>query len=68
HNPPHIHIKYNEHKALLDIKTLGVLRGNLPPKVLSLVVEWASIHQQELHQDWDLISNHKTPHKIAPLE
>ena len=42
YNPPHFHVKYCEHKAIINID------GFLPPKVLSLVVEWVSIHQKKL--------------------
>jgi len=27
HNPPHFHVTYNEHKALISIKTLNMLDG-----------------------------------------
>ena len=67
HNPPHFHAKYNEFEALIDIKTLGVSKGKLPSKALSLVVEWASNHQEELMSNWELCINDKTPNKIAPL-
>ena len=67
HNPPHFHAKYNEFEALIDIKTLGVSKGKLPSKALSLIVEWASNHQEELMNNWELCRNDKTPNKIAPL-
>ena len=67
HNPPHFHAKYNEFEALIDIKTLGVSKGKLPSKALSLIVEWASNHQEELMSNWELCINDKTPNKIAPL-
>jgi hypothetical protein len=46
HNPPHFHVKYGKYRAIIDIEHLGIIDGNLPPKVLSLVIEWASIHQK----------------------
>jgi len=52
HAPPHFHAKYGEHEALLRIDPLGILEGHLPPKALSLVMEWAAIHQKELMNDW----------------
>ena len=48
HNPPHFHIKYNQHRALMDIKNLNIMTGHLPIKVRNLVAEWAEIHQDEL--------------------
>ena len=67
HNSPHFHAKYNEFEALIDIKTLGVLKGKLPTKALGLVIEWASNHQVELMNNWELCRNDKTPNKIEPL-
>lgn len=48
HNPPHIHAIYGDNVALIDIKTLNVLEGYLPPKAFSLVIEWMTTHQNEL--------------------
>ncbi len=68
HNPPHFHVKYNDYRAKIDIETCGIIDGHLPPKVLALVVEWASIHQEELLKNWsDLLLEGKF-NKINPLE
>ena len=67
HNPPHFHVEYNEHKAAIEIKTLGVMEGHLPAKVLGLVVEWAENHQDELFTNWDGIKESGKYHKIQPL-
>ncbi|MDR1429563.1 MAG: DUF4160 domain-containing protein, partial [Spirochaetaceae bacterium] len=37
HNPPHIHAIYGEYVGLIDIQTLEMFEGDLPPKALSLV-------------------------------
>lgn len=68
HNPPHFHVRYNEYKAAISIKDLAVLEGKLPPKVLGLVIEWASIHQAALHEDWRLAEKLADLKKIPPLE
>jgi len=68
HNPPHFHVRYNEHKAEIGIKTLSLLAGKLPPRVMGLVMEWASIHQDELLADWDLACSQAELNRIAPLE
>ncbi len=67
HNPPHFHVGYNEHRASIHIETLGLMEGKLPPRVLSLVVEWASQHQAELLQDWESIRATGAYHRIEPL-
>jgi hypothetical protein len=53
HNPPHFHAEYGGDLALIDIRTLAVFSGRLPPRVTGLVIEWATLHQQELLADWD---------------
>ncbi|MBI4870688.1 MAG: DUF4160 domain-containing protein [Candidatus Riflebacteria bacterium] len=67
HNPPHFHARYGAEKAAIDIRTLHVLEGNLPPRALRMVVEWAGQHQSELMADWDLVSSGAPPVKIEPL-
>ncbi len=39
HDPPHLYARCNEYEASVQIETLGVLQGQLPPKVFSPVVE-----------------------------
>jgi hypothetical protein len=67
HNPPHFHAKYNEYRAVITISDLSVLEGNLPPRILGFVVEWAKIHKEELKSNWDLLKNAGIYNKIAPL-
>jgi hypothetical protein len=50
HVPPHFHAEYGEYAAQFRISDLGVEQGWLPPKALALVVEWASIHQEDLQK------------------
>lgn len=52
HNPPHIHAVYGEDVAALDIRTGGVLEGQLPPKAMALVAEWLALHRDELMAIW----------------
>lgn len=68
HNPPHFHVKYNEYKASISIHDLAILEGKLPPKVLGLVIEWASIHQDALKKNWELAQKLAVLNKIPPLE
>jgi len=39
HNPPHFHVKYNDYRAIISIGELKVLDGNLPTRILGLVIE-----------------------------
>ncbi len=68
HLPPHFHAEYGEHEALININTLAVIAGKLPPKALGLIVEWASQHQEELQALWNRAKNMETLYKISPLK
>ncbi len=67
HNPPHFHAKYGSHKVVIDIRTLSVLEGRFPARALGMVIEWASLHQNELLENWERARNEQVPNKIAPL-
>lgn len=67
HNPPHFHAIYNEFEVEIDIRTLEILKGQLPKKVYNLVLEWATEHRIELMEDWDLMRNDNQPNPIKPL-
>jgi len=68
HAPPHFHVRYGSQKALVGIDALTVLRGRLSPRMLGLVVEWASLHREELLEDWELARQQAVLNKIDPLE
>lgn len=53
HNPPHFHAQYGEQAGLIDIQTLAMIEGDLSPRVLKLVIEWAGEHQAELLRMWN---------------
>ncbi|MBM3888827.1 MAG: DUF4160 domain-containing protein [Verrucomicrobia bacterium] len=68
HNPPHFHAIYGEYEALIEIEELRAFAGRLPPRTLGLVIEWATLHQQELLEDWNRAQGHEPLVKIEPLE
>lgn len=63
HNPPHFHVRYNEFRAVMDIRSLNVVYGKLPARVRGPVEEWAELHQAELLTMWES----KDFHAITPL-
>ena len=67
HNPPHFHVKYNEYKAIFTIEDLKMIEGDLPKRVVSLVLEWAFAHREELVEDWNLAVENKPLKNIEPL-
>lgn len=68
HAPPHFHVRYNENRATFSISDLKILEGQLPKRVVSLVLEWAFEHRLELQEDWELAVNKKPLKDISPLE
>ncbi|HVD39978.1 MAG TPA: DUF4160 domain-containing protein [Solirubrobacterales bacterium] len=67
HGVPHFHALYGEHEASIAIESLEPLRGYLPPRALRLVKQWASIHRDELLQNWNLAEQGEGLERIAPL-
>ena len=68
HPPPHFHAEYSGHVAVIEIRTLAVIQGSLPPKATALVVEWAALHQGELLEDWELAQSLRQLNKVEPLQ
>lgn len=68
HNPPHFHARYSGDKVAIEIESLRILEGQLPARALGLVIEWASQHQSELMENWNLAENNQAPKKISPLK
>ena len=53
HNPPHIYALYGDDVAAIDIQTGRIIEGHLPPKALSMVLEWTAIHRDDLLRIWE---------------
>lgn len=67
HNPPHFHAYYGSDEALFAIETLSLFAGRLPPRATGLVVEWASLRQDQLMEAWNKAQELEPPGKIEPL-
>ena len=67
HNPPHFHAVYGGEEAVFSINTLGIIEGKLPPRITGMIVEWASMHQEELLADWGRAISNEPLEKIDPL-
>ena len=68
HLPPHFHARYGAFEAQVLIDRPGLLRGDLPPRALSLVVEWAALHRDELLENWRRCVAREPLWKIPGLE
>jgi Domain of unknown function (DUF4160) len=68
HVPPHFHAKYAGDEALFSIESLQILSGRVSRRVRALVVEWATLHHDELVANWDLARQGVALQAIDPLE
>ena len=67
HLPPHFHAEYGNLEAIVNINTLALVAGKLPPRALGLIMEWAALHQAELKADWEKAKSKQPVDKIDPL-
>lgn len=67
HNPPHFHVRYGDNEAIITIKD-GIVKGELPRKVLKDVFKWMDLHQAELSENWQRLQDGKDIVKIEPLK
>lgn len=66
HPPPHFHVFYGEFSASIEIESLILGKGDLPPRIRRMVVAWAQLRQNELRIAWRQIQSGQMPDKIAP--
>ncbi len=68
HLPPHFHAEYGEFEAVYTIDTLDILRGHLPRRAHSMIVEWALAHRAELRANWSRAREQRPLEQIEPLD
>lgn len=67
HNPPHFHAEYAESEVVVEIESMAVMAGRLPPRAMGLVSEWTSLRQEELKAAWRMAEALKPLARIDPL-
>jgi hypothetical protein len=67
HQPPHFHAVYGDDEVSVGIIPVAILSGGLPPRALTMVLDWATLHQRELRRDWDRAQALKPRAAIPPL-
>lgn len=67
HAPPHFHAADGGEEGVVELQSLAVIAGRLSPRVLGLVVEWASTHREELFENWHRARQGEPLRPIAPL-
>lgn len=65
---PRFHARYAGAEATIDTRRLALLDGELAGRALGVVMEWATLHQQELLNAWDRARRGESPGEIAPLD
>ena len=55
-------------KGIFAIATLEIMDGTLPRRPRAFVVEWASLHREELRINWGRARQGLPLHAIAPLD
>ena len=68
HNPPHFHATYGEFEILINITDFSIYAGYLPSRAFGLLMEWTSIHQEELLKNWELMRQSLPLKNIEPLK
>lgn len=67
HQPAHFHAEHGSDQVLVAIDTLAIIAGKLRPRATGLVIEWASLHQDELRRNWEQARNNQPLDPIDPL-
>lgn len=68
HNPPHFHAEYQGQRGVFDFDG-KLLRGSIKSNTAKrLIKKWASLHSDELRENWELAMKRGQIEKIAPLE
>ena len=67
HGPPHFHAFYGELEVTIRIND-GVADGRFPRRALALVLEWYTLHKEELHDNWKRARSRSRLRPLDPLE
>jgi hypothetical protein len=67
HDPPHFHAWYSGHEGTISIAN-GEVNGDLPRRVVALLLEWWQLHREELGENWRRARAGEQLMQISPLE
>lgn len=67
HHVPHIHVKYQEHEAVVLILDGELLEGNIPKSKMKLLQARIELHKDELIANCELAVSGQHPYRIDPL-
>lgn len=64
---PHIHTTYQEFEILITLIDFSNYAGSIPSRAYGLLMEWVSLHPQELLENWELTRQLLPLKNIEPL-
>lgn len=64
HPPPHFHVLFAEHRAVVDIRTVKLIRGEMPRSKLRAILKWAQSRRTKLLNAWEITQAHGIPERI----
>ncbi len=64
---PHFHASYGDDEATVDVESLEIIAGELPPRGRRLVAEWGHAHQAALRENWSRARENQPLLTIEPL-
>ncbi len=64
HPPPHFHVLFAEYRAVIDIRTMKLSRGDLPKAKLRAIIKWARPRRAKLVEAWNITQQNFVPEKI----
>jgi hypothetical protein len=67
HDPPHFHAWYSGSAGTIAIAD-GAVNGDLPRRVVAMLLEWRHLHRDELAENWRRARAGEQLLHIEPLE
>jgi hypothetical protein len=64
HDPPHFHVEFGDAEAVILLADLTVMEGDVPPRILRRVLEWARERQAALALNWVKCRSHVAPDRL----
>ena len=65
--PSHFYAVYDSERAEFSIVPPKMLKGEMSPRAVAMVTEWATLHERDLLEAWEDHAAGQTPQKIEPL-
>lgn len=64
----HFIASYGDHELVVGIWPVRIIGGEAPPRVRSMVLEWAARNQAQLLASWHRFVDGLPPQPVQPLE